>query len=51
MTNFGKIHKGRSMRTSFKRIVHPSEFKNRLFLLNICLLSKLLQTGELQTKA
>ena len=51
VTNFGKMQKGRSMYTSFMQIVHLSDFGNIRFLLNACLLSKLLQTGEVQTKA
>ena len=46
-----EIQKGRLMYTSFKRIVHLSDFENRRFLLHTCLLSILLQTGEVQTKA
>ena len=36
--------------TSFKQTVHPSNFENRCFPPNACLLSRLLQTGEAQTK-
>ena len=31
--------------------MHPSDFENKCFLLNICLLSGLFQTGRVQTKA
>ena len=31
--------------------MHPSDFENRRFPLNACLLNRLLQTGEVQAKA
>ena len=37
--------------TSFKRTVHLSDFENMCFPLNACLLSRLFQTGKVQTKA
>ena len=36
---------------SFKRVVHPRDFENKRFVRNACLLSRLFQTGKVQTKA
>ena len=41
---------GSRIYTSFKQTVNPSDFGNKRFLLNACLLSRLFQTGKVQTK-
>ena len=36
--------------TSSKRTVHPSDFENKHFPLNLCFVSRHFQTGKAQTK-
>ena len=52
--NLSKLINDKSVLTSvvaFKRTVDPSDFENKRFPLNACILSRLFQKGKVETKA